>query len=301
MSVPRGLQSIWYRKLLLVGVNSNSTQYKQSTSEVKGQAVYIALDFRLVRQMMVMDAIKVPLCVLVLLALSISYCSTELEEEEFTEQIEEQCCNSKECSCDSDSICCRGGSESEGTCCSEETSACCNGHCGRPCRSQFDVVACDEFEVMDEQINAEEIEPLMAKKECPNLQLTKVLYRAIRRDEYCYGGLSAKDPHVRKTVLSHVNCGSKRGYKSQYISFSTSLDILEKKYLKPGRRIVEVKLDQLKKCKVYDLTLPTNRERFLKKAIFANRCAAADCAVLLWCKSPIPCQTVKIGRHDGEL
>ena len=137
--------------------------------------------------------------------------------------------------------------------------------------------------------------------ECPSRLQTGVLYRSLHPDESCDGrGLLAKDPTATKTVLSHVSCGSKTfmNYTSQYISFSTSLDLLTKKYLKSGGRIAEVRLDKLpaQECIIYDLTLRTERVDLLGKAVIADKYTAADCVVLLWCfaETHVPCKIIDV-------
>ena len=92
--------------------------------------------------------------------------------------------------------------------------ACCDGRCGAPCPSQFDVVPCDEVSDKNTTIFTKEVDAM----ECPSRLQTGVLYRSLHPDESCDGrGLLAKDPTATKTVLSHVSCGSKTflNYTSQ--------------------------------------------------------------------------------------
>lgn len=44
------------------------------------------------------------------------------------------------------------------------------------------------------------------------------LFRVLRNDENPEFGLYPKDPNAKKTIQSHVLCGSRKGYASQYIS-----------------------------------------------------------------------------------
>lgn len=229
---------------------------------------------------------------------------------------EEQCCNSEEC-CDSKSPCCRGKNKGEGTCCTKEKMVCCDGQCGPPCPSQFDIVPCDEESDKDtatqrkEKMDERQVEKLVAREidpvVCSNWSQTGVLYRPLCPDESCDGeGLSAKDPTATKLVLSHINCGSKlfTNYESQYISFSTSLDVLTNNYLNPGGRIAKVRADKIPyDCIVYDLTQHKERARLLGKAVTANKYAAANCVVLLQCKfakSYVPCEIIKIYDRDRQ-
>lgn len=46
----------------------------------------------------------------------------------------------------------------------------------------------------------------------------RYLYRVLRDDENPENGLHPKDPEATKSVQSHVGCGSRNNYRSQYIS-----------------------------------------------------------------------------------
>ena len=128
----------------------------------------------------------------------------------------------------------------------------------------------------------------------------KPLWRILRPDEDPKVGLVAKDPQACKTVLSHVNCGSREGYKSQFISTTASYDVAlhykakgEEKGL-TGLRIAEIDLDDLPEtCKLetVDLTTEENRDKYLGNAVCKNF-AKASCEVLLKCNVPIPCHVV---------
>ena len=142
--------------------------------------------------------------------------------------------------------------------------------------------------------------------DCPNRLETGLLYRVTYPGQSCYGGgLIAKDPTASKSPLSHVNCGSKPGYQSQFLSFTTSLEVTDKYWAKapPGARIVKVELARIPPspdCKTYDLTVPMNRQRFLGNAVLAKNFAASDCEVLLWCKSRVPCTTIRGPSSDED-
>ena len=55
----------------------------------------------------------------------------------------------------------------------------------------------------------------------------KPLWRILRHDEDPKVGLVAKDPQACKTVLSHVNCGGRERYRSQYISTTASYAVAQ--------------------------------------------------------------------------
>ena len=127
------------------------------------------------------------------------------------------------------------------------------------------------------------------------------LWRILRPDEDPKVGLVAKDPQACKTVISHVNCGSREGYKSQYISTTASYDVAlrykakgEEKGL-TGLRIAEIDLEDLPetcKLEIVDLTTEENRDKYLGNAVCKNF-AKASCEVLLKCNVPIPCHVVE--------
>lgn len=129
----------------------------------------------------------------------------------------------------------------------------------------------------------------------------KPLWRILRPDEDPKVGLVAKDPQACKTVISHVNCGSREGYKSQYISTTASYDVAlhykakgEEKGL-TGLRIAKIDLDDLPetyKLEIVDLTTEENRDKYLGNAVCKNF-AKASCEVLLKCNVPIPCHVVE--------
>ena len=132
----------------------------------------------------------------------------------------------------------------------------------------------------------------------------KPLWRILRPDEDPKVGLVAKDPQACKTVISHVNCGSREGYKSQYISTTASYDVAlrykakgEEKGL-TGLRIAEIYLDELPetcKLEIVDLTTEENLDKYLGNAVCKNF-AKASREVLLTCNVPIPCHVVEEGN-----
>ena len=207
---------------------------------------------------------------------------------------EEACCGEDQC-CLEESPCCEYA-ESK-TCCNKDTRACCDGYgCTDPCESQFDAIGCQLSDLhLNDKLNdthtgaGQEAKPFY-----------RVLYRILRPDEDPVKGLVAKDPSANKTVLSHVNCGSKPNYKSQFISTTSSLDTAlyykkkdEGKGLK-GLRICKIDLDNLpESCRsgIKDLTSEENRDKYLGKAVCKNFAKKSN-EVLLQCDKPIPCKVI---------
>lgn len=126
------------------------------------------------------------------------------------------------------------------------------------------------------------------------------LWRILRPDEDPKVGLKAKNPQADKSVISHVICGGRKGYKSQYISTSATYEASKRYKAKgekeglTGLRIAEIDLHALPKhCKlaIVDLTTEENRDKYLGKAVCKNW-AKASHEVLLVCDVPIPCHVV---------
>ena len=129
----------------------------------------------------------------------------------------------------------------------------------------------------------------------------KSLWRILRPDEDPKVGLVAKDPQACKEVLSHVNYGGRKGYKSQYISTTASYAAAQRYKAKgeeeglTGLRIAEIDLDALPKhceLKIWDLTTEENRDKYLGNSDRIKNYARASCEVLLTCNMPIPCHVV---------
>ena len=190
------------------------------------------------------------------------------------------CCNGENC-CKNEEACCEYA-ESK-ACCNKNTRACCDGYgCTNPCESQFDAIGCRDLHVKLSDIS---ISP-------------KKLYRILRPDENPSKGLVAKKPNAGETVLSHVNCGSRPKYASQYISTSSSLDTAYR-YKKKGEAknltglgIAEIDIENLpQNCKIIDLTSEKNRDKYLGNAVCKNYAKASN-EVLLQCNEPIPCKVI---------
>ena len=114
------------------------------------------------------------------------------------------------------------------------------------------------------------------------------LYRVLRPDEDPKKGLAAKDPLANKSQDSHVACSSRDGFKSRFLSFTTSLQIAQMYYnislskgLKPRIGMITVSVSTLKteKIKIFDFTNPGNRTMFLHND--ENRKYSADASEVL--------------------
>jgi len=116
-----------------------------------------------------------------------------------------------------------------------------------------------------------------------------------------------KNTSANRTVLSHVNCGGRPKYKSQYISTTSSLDTAlhyknkgEKEGLS-GLRIAEIDINNLpKSCKIIDLTSEENRDKYLGKAVCKNFAKASN-EVLLQCDVAIPFKVIDPSEPKGKL
>ena len=130
------------------------------------------------------------------------------------------------------------------------------------------------------------------KVDCPRPLQSGVIYRILRPNENCEAGLIAKDTTASKSVISHVNCGSRNNYASQYISFSSSAEVANyyRNKFNPSLRIAIVNVSELPiGCQVFDLTSEAVRDEYLGNAVCKNF-AAASCEVLLSCGTDrVPC------------
>ncbi|XP_020621807.1 uncharacterized protein LOC110059455 isoform X2 [Orbicella faveolata] len=210
-------------------------------------------------------------------------------------QDEAACCG-KNC-CTGENSCCKENATE--TCCNKNTMGCCDGYgCVSPCQSQFDAIGCQlsRFSLEEEELLAEP------------LTLPENIYRILRPDENPEG-IVAKNPAAQKTVLSHVNCGSRPQYASQFISTSASLDVA-KYYMEKGKekgltglRICQFEVDKLpQSCQIVDLTTEENRDKYLGNAVCKNF-AKASAEVLLQCSLPASCTVFDpppIGKRNFE-
>lgn len=233
---------------------------------------------------------------------------------------EEVCCKDENSCCDQqccieDAPCCRHADTKK--CCSVETMACCEEFgCVAPCESQFDAIGCqfsDDGELSDngelpdggelqegpEVSDNENVEEPEAKSREVRALGVK-LYRILRPDENPQS-IVPKDITAEKTVLSHVNCGSRPGYVSQYISTSASLDVARNYKQKgedkglTGLRICEFDVNYLveRACQLFDLTEEANRNLYLGRARMAKNFAKASQEVLLICPFPVECTVIE--------
>ena len=203
--------------------------------------------------------------------------------------LDEKSCCGVQC-CLEEAPCCKQGYIS--TCCSKDTMGCCDGYgCVPPCESQFDAIGC---QLSSLSLDAKHWQESLGKPPT----LPNKLYRILRPDEQPTVGLVAKDPGGERSVLSHVNCGSRPRYTSQFISTTASLDVA-KYYKKKGEekgltglRIAEIDLDELPlSCKYLDLTTEAIREEYLGNAVCKNFAKASQ-DVLLQCNVLIPCKVI---------
>lgn len=175
--------------------------------------------------------------------------------------------------------------------------ACCDSlyGCVSPCTCPFDAIGCEPISARDDSENQSEyLYPIAGppQVECPSPSTTGTLYRILRNDESCDEGLIAKDPSKQKTVLSHVNCGGRPKYTSQFISFTSSIEVANYYRNKFGStlRIATVDIQKIpQQCTLIDLTTATNRDKYLGNAVCKNF-AKASCEVLLSCREArVPC------------
>lgn len=130
--------------------------------------------------------------------------------------------------------------------------------------------------------------------------LQQSVFRVLRPDEDP-NSIVPKDKTLDKTVLSHVNCGSRPGYKSQFISTSATLkasrlyrQLAESKGA-TNLRICEFQIAAVqRKCFIYDLTNENVLNQCLGKAVMARNFATKYEEVLLECKGrAISCTVVE--------
>ena len=129
--------------------------------------------------------------------------------------------------------------------------------------------------------------------------MPRTVYRVLRTDENP-NSITPKDKALDKEVLSHVNCGSRPGYKSQFISTSATLEAsraykrLAESRGEAGLRICEFQIAAVqRKCTIYDLTDPNVLKNCLKNAVMAKNFAKKYKEVLLECKGrAITCKVV---------
>ena len=137
---------------------------------------------------------------------------------------EDQCCGDK--CCQQQSPCCTGPGD-EKACCDEENMACCGSTigCVNQCPCPFDAIGCVPAPANDLEQSDPTAGLFGVAFDCPSPATTQTLYRILRADESCNVGLLAKNPSQSRTVNSHVLCGSRNNYQSQYISTTSSTEV----------------------------------------------------------------------------
>ena len=181
---------------------------------------------------------------------------------------EEQCCGSDQC-CLEQTPCCTGPDKKQ-QCCDKDKMACCGSTygCVSPCQSPFDAIGCAVASAQDKEKQSENFDLIDGPPQvtCPSPATTKTLYRSpattktlyriLRPDQNCDVGLIAKDPSQTRTVLSHVKCGGRPNYKSQFISFSSSMEvaIYYRNKFDPSLQIATVEIPA-GQCTMIDLTI----------------------------------------------
>ena len=202
------------------------------------------------------------------------------------------CCNGRACcrsrnSCCGSSCCAPNHPCCRGKCCNKYNRACCDQYgCVSPCPSQMDAVGC--FISISRSLS-HDLRAIPSK-----------LYRVLRPDENA-ARIVAKDPRATRTVLSHVNCGSRAGYKSQFISTSASLDVARRyrdrfqAQRNVTLRIGEFDTNQLRgqRCQMIDLTTEAGRNQHLGRAVMAKNFAKASQEVVLKCDTPLRCRVIE--------
>ena len=132
------------------------------------------------------------------------------------------------------------------------------------------------------------------------------LYRVLRADEDPKVGLIAKDRFANKSVLSHVNCGSRKNYQSQYISTTTSLDVaqewVDKTYKDSGAkpRIGVIYVNHIPYgTEIIDLTIAASRDEYLGKAVCKNFANKSQEVLLANMWQAIPFHVLGTKRDDN--
>ena len=176
--------------------------------------------------------------------------------------------------------------------------ACCGeGYgCVQPCESQFDAIGCITLTLNDD-LEIDDYTSVSGR--------WKVLYRILRPDEVAKA-LVSKNPLAQKTVISHVNCGSRSYYKSQYISTTASLEVAQyykeigkQKGLKDLRITKIVVSDLPTDTQIYDLTTDENRDTYIGSGpIVCKNFAKKSEEVLLESKLPIQSEVIEEINHD---
>ena len=163
------------------------------------------------------------------------------------------------------------------------------------CPSPFDAVGCGT-ELKDTDVEEQELQELAF--DCPDPTATNwQLYRVMRPDEDCSSGLLAKNPSdTTTTVNNHVECGSEPMYTSQYISFTSSIEVAQ--FWQGKKPWLNLKIASIKPgtiplpCVKYDLTSAAKRDQYLDSDK-AKAYARVSCEVVLSCGTTrVPCDVL---------
>ena len=209
------------------------------------------------------------------------------------------CCGDQQC-CTPGNSCCSTGEEK--SCCNDNSKACCDGGygCVEPCTSPFDAVGCfpAPTSLSDDSAQLESLlSSLTVRYENEKLQVFIFLYRVLRPEETPQIGLIAKNRSACKTPLSHVNCGSRENYGSQFISTTADLDVAlswQSKYSLKNLKIAVIDVSLLPKdTVVIDLTTEANRDHYLGNAVCKNFAKASMEVLLANPNEPIPFEYYK--------
>ncbi|XP_052790076.1 uncharacterized protein LOC128224305 [Mya arenaria] len=188
------------------------------------------------------------------------------------------CCTYDQACCGTNACCNRGDKSCKDSlghrsCCDEKHTFCCEKlGCKSLCPSIFDAVPCNGDIIGNLDSQSETYDFVKADT---TSGIPKELYRLLRKTEIP-ARIVAKDAGSTKSVQSHVRCGSKKKYISQYISTTTELQCALRWYhTSPNGGIVKIDVSKLPKtARIIDLTDPNIRKRYLtnpKADHFAER------------------------------
>lgn len=126
----------------------------------------------------------------------------------------------------------------------------------------------------------------------------RYIYRVLRPDESCQTGIIARAPAAALSIIQHVGCGANVAYRSQYISFTSSIERARFWAAKAPitAKVAQVQLDNAivkKNCRITDLTTEASRRSVLRGAFWAQAVAENSCEVVLQCgNNRLPCNVV---------
>ena len=100
-----------------------------------------------------------------------------------------------------------------------------------------------------------------------------------------------------------MGCGSRKGYESQLISTTTSIEIAEKYYEKSpaGTRIVKLEKEDVEENvdNIFDLTVEEHRDNLLTNPVFKGYARKSSEVVLKPKKEGIPVTTIKGPKEEN--